>query len=581
MKKKDIEHIAFCFMYLNWQKQQEQADFREGNIVPVELEMNIFKDSGIFFGRMKNGDLFVGKLAYIDGHILIVGFPGSGKTMAIVIPTMMTWKGIQIIIDVKGIFYKIRKKLNKDYDKKVFVFSPCKPGDRNCYFDPYVLLRSDGYDKLAGNALDLAFALIPLTPLVIDPIWIEIAQFFLASVIIFYFDLGCTFMETLVAIKYHSITEMIDKVMDSDNMIAKMFMGNLKGVQGKVVKNIGLELTKLASMITSPEIINAFLPHNGCNLLDWADINTANEPFDVILEIPEANLERWKPMTVLMINQLIKCLEKRSERTYNAKDELPPVLVLLDEFARLGKIPAITEGLATLRSRGVTFVLIIQSLAKLEEIYGTATARVITDICSYKVVLGVSDPISQEYFSKAVGTIENTQKGASINFNPFSGIISGFGINFNDIREPIIQPQEFLPMNDVVIINPFGFCRVDKVLSFENEEMFFGPQSLQNQDYAESSVARQYKEVNLNNFLETSITRVNQLENERKMKMNREKKAREKKEDSRNFKLGELVSKYFPDEDIVSFENLLRALVENTEVFTKLKDEAAKYALHS
>lgn len=70
-----------------------------------------------------------------------------------------------------------------------------------------------------------------------------------------------------------------------------------------------------------------------------------------------------------MLNQLINTLEARPARTYG-KYELPPLLIMLDEFPRLGKIPDIQQGLSTLRSRGVTFALCIQSLAQLDEIYG-------------------------------------------------------------------------------------------------------------------------------------------------------------------------------------------------------------------
>jgi type IV secretion system protein VirD4 len=189
-----------------------------------------------------------------------------------------------------------------------------------------------------------------------------------------------------------------------------------------------------------------------------------------------------------MLNQLIKSLEQRPERTYGKGSELPPVLLLLDEFPRLGNISAIENGLKTLRSRGVTFALFVQSLADLEKIYGPETARVIADICSFKLVLGVTDVISQEYFSKAVGTIESIQRNAGINFNPLSGMFFGYGMNISETREPIIYPHEFLTLKDVVVINPHnGFCRVDKIMFHEHEDMFLRPQQLQNQKNVEQT----------------------------------------------------------------------------------------------
>jgi len=83
---------------------------------------------------------------------------------------------------------------------------------------------------------------------------------------------------------------------------------------------------------------------------------------------------------------------------------------------------------------------------------------------------------------------------------------------------------------------------------------------------------------NVNEYLKTSIAKVEQLENMQNLKERREQTARKKMEDRRHFDFGRLVCKYFPDEDKASFENLLRALSDNPELFARLKAEVVKYA---
>jgi type IV secretion system protein VirD4 len=464
---------------------REQSRLREGNVIPEVLEMNLYTDSGFFFGMKNEKNWFIGKPTHVDGHILIVGIPGTGKTQGIVIPTMMTWRGIQIIIDVKGNLYGYWLKLNKHTGKKVKVFDPSAPERCGYRYDPYSLLRHGGSANLAGNARDLALALMPLIPSIKDPVWLQATQNFLTGAIIYHFDLGCSFIETMTAIQVSSITEMIEEIRDNDNIAAKIYMSKLGDVQEKVIGNIGMELSKLAALVTDPAILNAFIPDEKCGLIDWLDLNTTTEPFDIILEIPEANFERWEPMTLLMINQLIKSLEQRPERTYNKRTEAPPVLVMLDEFPRMGKISAIKNGLATLRSRGVTFALFVQSLANLDETYGPTAAKVITDICPYKLILGISDVTSQEYASKAVGTIESTQRSVSENHDPLTGKVVGYSRTINESREPILYPHEFLTLTDIVVIHPHSgrFCRVNKTLFIEHQETFLLPQLQKNDDY--------------------------------------------------------------------------------------------------
>ena len=209
--------------------------------------------------------------------------------------------------------------------------------------------------------------------------------------------------------------------------------------------------------------------------MDWHEFNTLQEPVDVILTIPEVTIERSAPMIRLMVNQLIKTLEQRSQLDYLAK-RLPPILIMLDEFSRIGTLPAIKSGLRTLRSRGVTFALFIQSLADLEENYGATGSKVIVENCPYKVILGASDVASQEYWSKLMGTVEATAKYTSLFSTPVIDEIFSFSNPFSDTKVPIMEPAEFLTMQDIAVVTPEGFFRVEKVPFYKYTSFFMQSQ---------------------------------------------------------------------------------------------------------
>ncbi|MCB6942883.1 TraM recognition domain-containing protein, partial [Eggerthella lenta] len=63
-----------------------------------------------------------------------------------------------------------------------------------------------------------------------------------------------------------------------------------------------------------------------------------------------------------------------------------PILVLIDEFARLGRVETIFNALATLRSKKTMVMLAFQSMAQMEVIYSKEEARVIADNCRIKVI---------------------------------------------------------------------------------------------------------------------------------------------------------------------------------------------------
>lgn len=452
---------------------EHQREVCRGTVIPKNSTLQYGRDSGFFFGMRSEANLrsgeYIGKSVKQDAHVLVAGESGRGKTQGIVLPTMATWMGSQIVLDVKGDLYDYWKQLNKNTGKRCIHFSL---GDSSCKYDPYAPLRHGGEQNLAGNARDLAMALIPQPPSVGDPIWIQCAQNFLTGAILYCYERGISFVDTMVQIQTRPIGDVIEDVCSSNNDIARIYMNKLSEVQGNVISNIGMELSNLAIFVTDSAIRDV-LPTTAekNNLLDWQELNISQEPMDVILTIPEVTIERSAPMIRLMVNQLIKTLEERSQLNYLA-GKLPPVLVMLDEFSRIGTLPAIKSGLRTLRSRGVTFALFIQSLADLEENYGMTGSKVIAENCPYKVILGASDVISQEYWSKLVGNVEATAKYTSLFNTPVIDEIFLSSNPFSEAKVPIMEPAEFLTMQDVAVVTPEGFFRVQKVPFYRYKDFF-------------------------------------------------------------------------------------------------------------
>lgn len=171
------------------------------DLVPYRYRLSLDYNSGFFFGteqeRSAQGK-YIGKPSDEDGHILCVGESGRGKTQGLVIPTLRTWRGLQVILDVKGDIANHWRQLKRFSGKRLKVFHP--GASVSLKYDPFAPLRHDGLDDLAGNALDLAKTLIPLKTEVPDPVWVQTAQNLLAGVIIYHFNLGSTFFDTMVDI---------------------------------------------------------------------------------------------------------------------------------------------------------------------------------------------------------------------------------------------------------------------------------------------------------------------------------------------------------------------------------------------
>jgi len=229
-------------------------------------------------------------------------------------------------------------------------------------------------------------------------------------------------------------------------------------MEGKVLAGIFAEITRgVTTIVTDYSLVAALTHAEGREIISPRDLEMGR---DVYIKIPEHLLRQWKNLLTLMVNQFVSFFERRVESKDNR-----PVLFLLDEFPRLGKIPAITDALATLRSKKITICIIIQSLAQLKMIYGHDAQEVIADTCAFKAILGATDANTQEYFSRLVGTFDKIRGSQSQSFDPYVGAPAGSGKSFSeDMEKRVIKPEEFAALREIILLYPIprNFCRVQK-----------------------------------------------------------------------------------------------------------------------
>ena len=456
---------------------------RLGDVIPEQNQLIFREDAGFCCGvkRILGRDYFVGKHQRTDGHILIIGVPGCGKTSGPVLMSLGTWTGTIIALDIKGDDGGLVNPwfdLNRRNGKHLKVFNPTK--DYCSRYDPYAFLKLDGADNLIHNARDLALAILPTPPSIGENrIWLKLAQNLLTGSILYYFSMGATFNQTMLAVQNHPVEDLVSEIMSSDivdakfelthsrDMSAEMFVSKLKDLKPEILAGIGMDFGEFIALAVDPMIRSAFCPEKGADVICWNDLNSNENTYDVILQIPESRLEQWEAMTTLMLNQLIKTLERRADKFSSLGRTLPPILIMLDEFPRLGTCHAIKNGLATLRSRGVTFALFIQNLAQLDERYGVNGRRDILGCCTYKALFNVTEPDDQEYFSRLIGTVKVMQKGISANVSIDNQIMS-YTVNASEARERIIEPEELGTLEkEFILLTPQGYCRVDKASYYD------------------------------------------------------------------------------------------------------------------
>jgi len=242
-----------------------------------------------------------------------------------------------------------------------------------------------------------------------------------------------------------------------------MYVNTARDLEVKIMASIATQISNhIMVFATDPLISDIFSKKESADCFKIDDIEQRN----IFIRLPEDKLQQWGSAVTLIINQLIRTLERRADKTTPKGKKQLPILLLLDEFARLGKVEAIKGALATLRSKAVTICLMIQSLAQLDEMYGMDARRTLLDNCPYKAILKVTDADSQRYFSELSGSSEVEKKSYSESYDTDIGISSRSTESYSLNREPIIYPHEYAKLKDIILMTPDGFCRVDKAPYF-------------------------------------------------------------------------------------------------------------------
>lgn len=433
---------------------------------PDQLLLNA-DASGFFFGLPKQGnaDHFVGIPFGSEGHIAVVGGEGSGKSAGIIKPTLRTWGGAICATDIKGELSDFYAELYEQgvVSRPFIVFDPIK--EDSAGYDPFAFLMQDGENGLITNLTELVHSIIPHPPGEKDRFWVESERSILTAGLLYYYRKGLNFSEAVLAIVDQSVSELCNKMLSKKSNETKRLLGEIRVIKDEALASIDLGLRNhLKPFFSDSYISNAFRGKNkDSNCFSWDDLDTHN----IFLRIPEGRLEQWSGAIRLMINQLIRHLERRPDKHSTDSTNTIQALLLLDEFARFGQMEDIANSLATLRSKRINICLVLQSLAQLDKFYGADDRRVILDNCRYMAILRADDPDTQEMLCRRIGTHLTLQRSFSEHMDDDRDT-TGYSRGVSEIREFIVQPHELAYLEDILVLGFGGLTRVEKCLIHES-----------------------------------------------------------------------------------------------------------------
>jgi type IV secretion system protein VirD4 len=404
-------------------------------------------DRGVVLGRLEPHYL------RHDGpeHILCFAPTRSGKGVGLVVPTLLTWPESCIVHDIKGENWQLTAGFRALHGR-VLLFDPTNP--TSAAYNPLLEIRKGEWEvRDAQNVADVlvdpegslekrnhwektSHAL--LVGSILHVLYAE-ADKTLAGVAAFLSDPRRPIETTLRAMmttphlgdgKVHPVVasaarELLNK---SDN--------ERSGVLSTAMSFLGLYRDPVVAEVT--------------RRCDWriADLVNGPQAVSLYLVVPPSDISRTKPLIRLILNQI----GRRLTEELNPKGNRHRVLMVLDEFAALGRLDFFEAALAYMAGYGLKAMLIAQSLNQVDKAYGQNNS--ILDNCHVRVSFATNDERTAKRLSDALGTATELRAMKNYAGHRLSPWLGHLMVSRTETSRPLLTPGEVmqLPPNDEIVM---------------------------------------------------------------------------------------------------------------------------------
>jgi len=433
-----VVFMIFCMMY----RHRERLAYFFQKHLKFAFRGNA---SGIVFGNFSEGVLT--SPASHEGHVFVQGGTGSGKTQAVVLPTLNTFVrgGRCFVIDISGDIIK-----NVDAQKLVYDVTNPKTIPYNVF---YMADREKAFSKTNERLEALALLLMPD-----DSAMNDTSRFFntegrkiLTSALIAFYHSGKDFIEICEIIYKNSWMDLFKKIDECQIPLASELLNSFMGCSEQ--NNAGCKQSCDASIklfATNEDLKKTIRrPRKLASGKHEASVSPRMlEKTNVFIYVPDENLELYVDLIRVITGQ---CLAYMSGRPETNKI---PILFCLDEFASF-KVNMLAA-LRKFRKKHVRIMVLTQSIEDVSLNYGEKERNAMFANFDFKLCLGANTPEEQEWWAKLAGYKDVEKRSVSRSSNGTSETVS-------DGKEWAIAPAEWSRLDKhLVLVHKKGFIKLRK-----------------------------------------------------------------------------------------------------------------------
>jgi len=416
---------------------------REGEVHRAGLRSR----TGIVLGR-KDGRLLV-----FGGqeHVMLYAPTRTGKGVGVVIPNLLAWPDSVVVLDVKRENWEATAGFRAAHGQAVHLFDPLDPEGRTSRYNP--LGHIDRTDPVAilDELQRVAAMLFPHPPNA-DPFWAESARIGFVGVGAYLAEtperpltFGSVYAELSAGDPRARFPALIARRREEGRPLSSGCVRALTDFTSSSENTFASVRQSLTAKL------NLWLNPRVCAATAGSDFDLSalrSRRTSLYLAASPDNLIRLAPLYALLFQQLVdlSCRERPDPRRHPLQ-----LLVLLDEFARLGHAEVLAKAFAYVAGYGLRLLPVLQSPAQLRAEYGADVTEEILANCAVEIAFAPKELRLARELSERLGdtTVRSPSRSRP------TGLSRGHrSVSESEQRRALLLPQELtqMPAEDLIVL---------------------------------------------------------------------------------------------------------------------------------
>jgi type IV secretion system protein VirD4 len=402
----------------------------------------LLAEQGVLLGKVGRRYLTLGG----QQGVALAAPPRAGKGTGIVVPNLLNWSGSLVCIDIKRENWQLTAGYREHCGQACYLFDPFSEDGRTTRWNPFTYVSEDPRRRL--NDLQRIAEMLYPDPPNVDPFWTASARSLFLGISLYLFEtpsLPRTIGEVLrqgMASNDEGFGQHWKRIVEgrqsNDRPLTSQCVRALYNVidlAPVTASSIRVTFTSRLDLWLNP-ILDAATSASDFDLRELR-----SKPISLYIGVNPDDLHRLRPVLNLLCQQAIG-LQTRELPERNPALRYQ-VLMMLDEFTALGRIPIIAEAISYLPGYNVRVVLVIQALAQLREVYGIHSAETMLKSLAARIMFAPKDFADAREISDELGFL--TVKAQSIS-KPLMSFDArsrrSRSVNVSEQRRALLLPQE-------------------------------------------------------------------------------------------------------------------------------------------